>query len=198
MRQENCTRCWLGETCRTACIWGEGPTPCKVMLVGEAPGAVEDLEGRPFIGEAGKLLDHILGKLQVDRSSLYITNCIKCRPPDNELPSGEKLMQAWTACQYFFNQELLNVRPKVIVVMGDTAARLVGKSKRPINQVERLWLSRKIIAAYHPAFILRNPQYEYTLAEALFLALRKAQVSVKGSRKIIKDYKLFPYRMSPQ
>ena len=122
MRNINCTLCELGDGCNNPCLWGEGNPNAKLMLVGEAPGHAEDIQGAPFRGMAGKLLNNILDRLGIDRKDLYLTNVIKCHPCFIKLPTGKKLKVLIDACRVYLDEEIATVKPKVILALGATAA----------------------------------------------------------------------------
>jgi len=180
-----CRSCPLHVACQHPCVWGVGPSPCPLMLIGEAPGFNEDLEGKPFVGPAGKLLDFILNKLGLRRDQIYITNLIKCRPERNELPKGKELESIVESCKKHLHSELSTVHPKVVVLLGGTSLLYLAH-ERFISRVEgstvRLLMSgrRKIqaVAAFHPAYVLRSPGKEPNLARVLALAARRAGMKI--------------------
>lgn len=193
---KTCERCDLGITCRNSCVWGTGNPDADLFLIGEAPGFVEDLNHKPFIGPAGQLLDHILNKLGIDRSSIWITNVIKCRPPKNELPKGDDLAKISTACFRHLRYELQQVDPKVVVLLGGTPLSLLT-GERFITRVEGMELDTiyegaKTYACYHPAYVLRSPSKESNVARVLYKAAKKAGVKVrtKGWEAGVYDYEL--------
>lgn len=195
----NCTACPLHVSCRTPCMSGTGNPNAKLVLIGECPGFNEDLDGHPFVGESGKLLDFILNKLGISRSDLWITNLIKCHPNKNELPKGEELKQVVEACMKHLRLELSQVHPKVVVLLGGTAThwlsghRLITKVEgteveltrfEPENQKQlTLWKTYgprfKAIACYHPAYVLRSPSKEPNLARAIAKAAKMAGMKIK-------------------
>lgn len=148
-----CRRCPLCET-RTLAVPGEGPVPARVMLVGEAPGAREDREGRPFVGNAGRLLDRLLARAGLCREELFVTGAVKCRPPGNRDPRAREI----DACRVHLRRQLALVRPEVVVALGRAALRailgrepppelgLAGSHGRPVRQ-DGFWL----FPTYHPA-----------------------------------------------
>jgi DNA polymerase len=169
------------------------------MLVGEAPGREEDCVGRPFVGEAGRLLNHILDKLDFRREDLYITNVLKCRPPRNKLPARKELLKCWKACRLYLMQEIKDVHPKVILLMGGTALSLMSSPHTlQIGRWEGMRVGRHFIvthksketgrkcgsfvdmyASYHPAAALRNPSQEAYIAAAIYGAAKVAGLKVK-------------------
>jgi DNA polymerase len=160
----NCTRCPLHKY-RTHAVPGEGSMRLGVMLVGEAPGADEDRTGRPFVGAAGRLLTEALARLGVSRDDVYITNVVKCRPPNNRTPTREEV----EACLPYLLRQIELLRPRRIVALGLTSAKtllsLVGKRVEKIGDVRgRCFRGRvagvevEICVTYHPAAVLRNPR----------------------------------------
>jgi uracil-DNA glycosylase family 4 len=160
----NCNKCPLHKH-RTHAVPGEGSMRLGVMLVGEAPGADEDRTGRPFVGAAGRLLTETLARLGVSRDDVYITNVVKCRPPNNRTPTQ---VEVETCLPYLLRQiELL--KPRRIVALGLTSAKtllsLVGRRVEKVGDVRgRCFRGRvagvevEICATYHPAAVLRNPK----------------------------------------
>jgi DNA polymerase len=150
------------------------------MLIGEAPGMTEDIEGLPFVGQAGKLLSHILFKLGVDEEQVYITNCLRCRPPKNKLPTWKKggLQEMTEACFPYLEEEFKQVAPKAVVVMGNTPLKVLAQ-RSFISKHERSWVRYNTIASYHPAAALRNPGLECRIAGAIALACKRARIKIK-------------------
>lgn len=153
-----CTLCGLHKTARTVCLWGEQAEKSKptIMVLGEAPGREEDIVGRPFIGKSGTALRQVLDDLGLLRSC-YITNCVKCRPPDNATP----LLPQIRKCAPYWQEEFAQIRPRFLVLLGATAIRAVtGEKTVRVGE----WRGRKnwqyeganVIATYHPAACLRN------------------------------------------
>lgn len=191
-----CEKCNLHLTCKSPCIMGTGNPKAKVMLVGEAPGYDEDKKGVPFVGVAGQLLDFILYKLGIEREDLYITNLIKCRPPNNTLPKASELKEIVESCKPHLMSEIKQVKPKVVVTLGGTAtASLTGV--RFISKCEGLVLPMehtkiKAVACYHPAYVLRSPSKESNIARALFKAMTIAGMKLKpkGMETGVFDYEI--------
>jgi len=143
-----CKKCRLSKT-RTNAVPGEGPSNAKIMLTGEAPGARENLTGRPFIGHAGKWLDKILKKNKINRKKLFITSIVKCRPPENRTPKPDEIKTC--TILYLFKQIKL-IKPKLIVLLGDVATKTI--LKKPINGIRgKLIKKGKILflPTYHPS-----------------------------------------------
>ncbi len=152
---KRCRRCALHRT-RTQAVTGEGPCPAEVMLVGEAPGREEDLEGRPFVGAAGKLLDKMLAAIGLKREELYITNVVKCRPPGNRTPEREEI----EACRPYLARQVRLVKPRAILALGSVAARSLLLSDEPLSRLRGRAHELEgipVVPTYHPAYLLRNP-----------------------------------------
>ena len=153
-----CTLCRLRSTC-TQVVFGEGPENSRLMLIGEGPGRDEDIQGRPFVGRAGQLLEKILQAAEIDRTEVYITNVVKCRPPDNRLPDQEEAK----TCQKYLLEQIRLINPEIIVCLGAMATQTVVDPQAKISKVRGIWLNRagiKIMPTFHPAALLRNPQYK--------------------------------------
>jgi len=155
-----CCKCELGSS-RTNAVPGEGNPNARIMFVGEAPGADEDAQGRPFVGRAGKLLDKIIAACGLKRGDVFIGNILKCRPPGNRDPKPEEII----SCLPYLQQQIEFIRPEVIVALGAHAARTLLETNRPIGQLRgRFWeycpgigqTTVKLMATYHPAYLLRN------------------------------------------
>ena len=149
-----CTACPLSAT-RTHSVFGTGDTHAELMFVGEAPGEQEDLQGEPFVGPAGKLLDDMLEMIDLDRSRVYIANVVKCRPPRNRDPLNEE--QA--ACRHWLDAQRDLIRPKLIVCLGRIAAMAVIKPDFRITREHGQWFdieSARAMAIYHPSALLRD------------------------------------------
>ena len=126
------------------------------MFIGEGPGADEDAQGLPFVGRAGKLLTQMIEAMGLRRGDVYICNVVKCRPPENRQPEKDEV----TACSPFLFRQLDVLKPKVIVCLGSTAAQTLLQTNRGISHFRGEWLDfrgYKMLATYHPAYLLRNP-----------------------------------------
>jgi uracil-DNA glycosylase len=155
LRLGECGSCRLSQT-RQNVVFGEGAPRSGVLVVGEGPGASEDETGRPFVGRAGQLLDRILASIELDRTSCYIANAVKCRPPGNRVPSQDET----DACSWVLDAQMEAMRPGVILALGATAAaRLLGL-RTSIGQargIEHSLGGVPVIVTYHPAALLRTP-----------------------------------------
>jgi uracil-DNA glycosylase family 4 len=150
-----CTRCKLHKT-RNKIVFGDGSANAQLVFVGEGPGHDEDLQGLPFVGRAGKLLTQMIEAMGLQRKDVYICNVVKCRPPENRLPEKDEI----TPCSPFLMRQIDAIAPKVIVCLGACAAQTLLETNRGISQFRGQWLEfrgRKLMATYHPAYLLRNP-----------------------------------------
>ncbi len=151
-----CTRCHLCET-RTNVVFGVGPEDAKIMFIGEGPGENEDLQGEPFVGRAGKLLDDMLELIDLDRSKVYIANMVKCRPPKNRDPLPEEQ----NACAPWLSRQIELINPRVIVCLGRISAMRFIRPDFKITKEHGQWFEkdgRQVMAIYHPAALLRDPR----------------------------------------
>ena len=156
----NCCQCGLGQS-RTNAVPGEGSPNARIAFVGEAPGADEDRQGKPFVGRAGKLLDKIIKAMGMRREDVYICNILKCRPPDNRDPKPDEIIK----CLPYLQQQLETIKPEIIIALGAHAARTLLESNKPIGQLRgkfheyypsMITKPIKLMATYHPAYLLRN------------------------------------------
>lgn len=149
-----CDKCPLQET-RTQVVFGIGNAyQPDIMFIGEAPGENEDLQGEPFVGAAGQLLDKLLSALGISRKEVFIDNIVKCRPPNNRKPTAEEIAH----CLPYLKEEIKVIKPKTIVCLGATAAQSLLKSKDSIKKMRGKWMSYQGIpvrVTYHPAWLLR-------------------------------------------
>lgn len=166
-----CTKCGLCET-RTNVVFGVGNRNAKVLFIGEGPGQNEDLQGEPFVGRGGQLLDKMLAAVDLDRkSNIYIANIVKCRPPQNRDPFPEE--QA--ACLDWLRNQVSLIKPKIIVCLGRIAAMKIMDPQIKITKEHGLFKEINgvlMMATLHPAALLRNPNNKPAAFED-FLALRK-------------------------
>ncbi|MBD9184864.1 MAG: uracil-DNA glycosylase [Clostridiales bacterium] len=150
-----CSRCGLRRT-RTNLVFGDGNRKADIMFVGEGPGEQEDLQGIPFVGPAGKLLDDMLSIIDLDRTSCYIANVVKCRPPRNRDPEAEEQ----DACFNFLREQIELVHPKIIVCLGRIAAMRLIRPDFRITREHGMWFQGGevwLTAIYHPSALLRDP-----------------------------------------
>ena len=154
-RIKTCTLCGLSKT-RTTAVPGEGSRTADIMFIGEGPGFYEDRDGRPFVGPAGKFLDELLASIDLKRENVYITNMVKCRPPNNRDP----LPTETQACQPYLDKQIEMISPKVVVTLGrfSFSKFFVGESLSKARGKPRRWRNLMVYPMYHPAAALHNPK----------------------------------------
>ncbi len=155
-RAHACTACPLA-TSRTHVVFGEGDPQSPVMFVGEGPGQVEDETGRPFVGPAGQLLDRILASVELDRTKVYITNVVKCRPPGNRVPEDREV----AACKPFLEGQFATIGPRIVVCLGNVPkAHLLGPKAPGITNCRGRYYAWRpgivLVPFFHPSYLLRN------------------------------------------
>jgi uracil-DNA glycosylase len=151
----DCTRCKLHKT-RTNIVFGVGNAKAELVFVGEGPGHDEDIQGEPFVGRAGKLLTQMIEAMSLQRADVYICNVVKCRPPENRLPERDEI----ATCSPFLYRQIDAIRPKVICCLGACSAQTLLQTTQGISRFRGEWFDfrgSKLIATYHPAYLLRNP-----------------------------------------
>ena len=151
----NCTRCKLHKA-RTQIVFGVGNPKAQLVFVGEGPGRDEDVQGEPFVGRAGKLLTQMIEAMGLKREDVYICNVVKCRPPENRLPEKDEI----ATCSPFLMRQLGVISPKVICCLGACSAQTLLETTQGISRFRGEWFDfrgTKLIATYHPAYLLRNP-----------------------------------------
>ncbi len=152
---QGCKKCKLYKT-RNNIVFGKGDEKAKLMLVGEGPGANEDVQGEPFVGRAGQLLTKILLAIDLKRDEVYIGNIIKCRPPENRNPEEDEIK----ACFPFLKKQIKIIKPKIICTLGSFATHTILKTETPISKLRGKFYEYdgiKVMPTYHPAYLLRNP-----------------------------------------
>lgn len=166
----NCTACGLDKT-RTQTVFGVGNRNAKLMVIGEAPGFHEDQQGEPFVGRAGQLLNAMLESIGFDRSTVYIANILKCRPPNNRDPLPEEV----NLCTPFLAKQIALIQPTVLLAAGRIAAHFLLDTKTALGQLRGKihtygQLKTPLIVTYHPAYLLRSPSDKRKAFEDLQLA----------------------------
>jgi len=149
-----CRRCPLAET-RHSVVFGEGDPRAKLMFIGEGPGYDEDMQGRPFVGKAGQLLDKMIVAMQFRREEVYIGNVVKCRPPGNRVPSPDEA----AACIGYLKRQIELIHPEVIVLLGATAVNFLLGKREGITRLRGKWLGYDgipVMPTFHPAYLLRQ------------------------------------------
>ncbi len=174
----DCTRCKLHEG-RTNLVFGEGNPNARLVFVGEGPGRDEDLQGRPFVGRAGKLLTKIIEAMGFKREDVYICNVVKCRPPNNRTPEPDEM----ATCEQFLFKQIRAIQPEVIVCLGATASQSILKSKASLGSLRgkfHIYGNTKLMVTYHPAALLRNPNFKKPLWEDMQVVMKELGISKPG------------------
>jgi uracil-DNA glycosylase len=151
----DCTRCKLHKG-RTNIVYGVGNPKAQLVFVGEGPGHDEDIKGEPFVGRAGRLLTQMIEAMNLRREDVYIANVVKCRPPENRLPEKDEI----ATCSPYLLRQLEVIKPKVVCALGSCAAQTLLQTTQGISRFRGEWFDfhgAKLIATYHPAYLLRNP-----------------------------------------
>jgi len=171
---KGCTKCRLCEGRRNT-VFGEGDPDAAVMFVGEGPGETEDNTGRPFVGEAGQLLDKMIGGMGLAREQVFIANIVKCRPPENREPAPDEV----ATCTPYLVRQIEIVRPKVIVTLGRPASQYMLSTKQSMTRLRGAWHARRgirLMPTFHPAYVLR--QYTPETRAAVWSDLRKVMAEL--------------------
>jgi uracil-DNA glycosylase len=158
-----CMKCPLGKT-RTKFVFGVGNPKAEIMLIGEAPGADEDRQGEPFVGRAGQLLNKILEAVGLKREEVYICNILKCRPPNNRDPQAQEVEQ----CEPYLQKQIELIHPKIILALGRIAGQTLLRTNDPLTVLRGRvhdYLGIPMMIVYHPAALLRNPNWKRTMWE---------------------------------
>ena len=155
---KDCLECPLGKT-RKNIVLGMGDPNADIVFVGEAPGKQEDLQGLPFVGRSGKLLDKMLFSINLSRDDVYILNVLKCRPPDNRDPSKMEIEK----CEPYLKRQLKIIKPKLIVALGRISAMTILRTKESLTNMRNQIFDYEgidFLVTYHPAALLRNPNFK--------------------------------------
>ncbi len=155
---ENCQQCTLAKS-RHKFVFGEGNSNADIVLVGEAPGADEDKMGKPFVGAAGQLLTKILSAIQLSRDEVFICNVLKCRPPQNRNPQEDEIH----SCEPYLHKQIELIQPQFVLCLGLFAAQTLLKTTRPLGALRgqvHVFGNARLLVTYHPAALLRFPQYK--------------------------------------
>ena len=155
---KDCLECPLGKT-RKNIVLGMGNPNADIVFVGEAPGKEEDLQGLPFVGRSGKLLDKMLFSINLSRDDVYILNVLKCRPPDNRDPSKMEIEK----CEPYLKRQLKIIKPKLIVALGRISAMTILRTKESLTNMRNQIFDYEgidFLVTYHPAALLRNPNFK--------------------------------------
>jgi len=171
-----CTKCPLGFS-RTKFVFGTGSSHADIMFIGEAPGRDEDLSGIPFVGRAGQLLDKMLAAIALKREDVYIANILKCRPPENRDPLPEES----DSCLPHLAEQIRLIGPKFICSLGRIAAQILLDTKTPLSKMRGRFYDvggAKMLVTFHPAALLRNPNFKRDAWEDLKLLRRSYDQSL--------------------
>lgn len=169
----SCTACELHAT-RTQTVFGTGSRTAKWMIIGEAPGASEDQQGKPFVGRAGQLLTEMLRAVGLKRSEVFIANILKCRPPNNRDPKPGEV----EACEGFLKQQVTMINPKIILAVGRISAQNLLKTDAPLGRLRgkvHHYGNIPVVVVYHPAYLLRSPLEKRKAWDDLQLAIKTVQ-----------------------
>lgn len=156
---KDCRKCSHLAASRNSLVFGYGNPAAEVVIVGEAPGAEEDKQGRPFVGRAGKLLTDILKAVNFEREDVFICNILKCRPPENRNPLPDEIVN----CEPYLFKQLELIKPKMILALGAFAGQTLLRSKEPLGKLRgsfHEYKGIKLLITYHPAALLRNPNWK--------------------------------------
>lgn len=178
----NCDRCAELAATRTQTVFGVGNPAARLCFFGEAPGADEDRQGEPFVGRAGRLLDDIITKgMGLSREDVYILNVLKCRPPGNRNPSPEEAEN----CFQFFERQLEAIQPEFLCCLGAVAAANLLQTTETIGRLRgrfHNYRGIRVIATYHPAYLLRNPPAKKEVWKDIQLLMKEMEISIKGAK----------------
>ena len=177
LEAHNCHQCLLAKT-RNKVVFGKGAKNSNILIIGEAPGKEEDLTAEPFVGRAGKLLTEILLSIKLTRDDVYITNTVKCRPPENRNPSSDEI----ESCSSYLDQQINLISPKVIILLGKIAAERILNSSEPMASLRKkiyYYKDTKIptLVFYHPAYLLRSPGEKKKVWEDILFMRENIDVS---------------------
>ena len=178
---EQCTQCCELAAERTNTVFGVGNPEARLCFLGEGPGADEDRSGEPFVGRAGQLLNKIIAACTLTREEVYILNIVKCRPPGNRNPTGEEAAN----CRGFLRRQLEIIRPEFICCLGSVAAASLLDTKLSIGKLRgRLhdWNSIRVLATYHPAYLLRNPAAKADVWQDMQLLMQEMGIPLPAKR----------------
>lgn len=179
LREEigDCRRCKLSGG-RKSIVFGEGDPGARLMFIGEAPGREEDIQGRPFVGEAGQLLTRLIEKIGLKREAVYIGNIVKCRPPQNRDPEEDEI----GSCSSFINRQIDIISPLVIIALGRVSAQTLIETKVPISKLRGRFCEYRgipLMPTFHPAYLLRNPKDKWLVWEDV----QKVMERLKGGAR---------------
>jgi DNA polymerase len=172
---DGCQLCRLSEK-RHAVVFGEGDPRARVMFIGEGPGADEDRTGRPFVGQAGKLLDGMIFAMGCDRSDVYIANVVKCRPPGNRDPKEDEV----ASCAPYLDRQIDLIQPEVLVALGKPASHRLTGTTKPMGAMRGRWSTYRgipLMPVFHPAYLLRTPKAKREVWNDLKMVMERLQTT---------------------
>lgn len=177
LEASNCQKCQLAQD-RSNVVFGKGNEKANILIIGEAPGKEEDIKGEPFIGRAGKLLTEILFSINLSRDDVYITNTVKCRPPENRNPNSSEI----SSCAHFLDKQISLISPKVIILLGKIAAERILNTSEPMGTLRakiHYYKDTNIptLVFYHPAYLLRSPGEKKKVWEDILFMRENINVS---------------------
>jgi uracil-DNA glycosylase family 4 len=176
-----CVKCPLAKT-RTNVVFGEGNPRAKLMFIGEAPGADEDEQARPFVGRAGQLLTKIIEAMGLKREDVYIANILKCRPPENRNPLPEEI----ESCSPYLLEQVRIIGPRVICALGKFSSQTLLNTETPISKLRgnfHDYHGTKLMPTYHPAYLLRNPSEKKTVWEDMKMIAKELGIKIPEQTK---------------
>lgn len=185
----NCRKCKLCQY-RTNIVFGVGNKQADIMMIGEGPGADEDSQGIPFVGKAGQLMNKAFTGLGINREELYIANIVKCRPPQNRVPEQEESQ----ACLNYLRNQVILVKPKIIVLLGSTALKNILGKEYGITSSRGKWIENKDIfymPTWHPAALLRDENKKIEFWQDLKLVIKKYEEMCQRARRFLNLKKAF-------
>ncbi|MBN1959496.1 MAG: uracil-DNA glycosylase [Deltaproteobacteria bacterium] len=175
---ENCTKCKLFQH-RTHIVFGTGNPKSRLLFLGEGPGRDEDLQGEPFVGAAGQLLNRMIFAMGLKRSEVYIANIVKCRPPNNRDPEPDEI----AACLGFLQAQIRAIQPETIILLGRVAAQTILGESTPISRLRGIWREYQgvsVMPTFHPAYLLRNPTDKRLAWHDLQLVMKRLNLGLPG------------------
>ncbi len=180
-----CKLCKLCQT-RTKAVPGEGGASAKIMFIGEAPGRNEDMEGRPFVGSAGKILQDVLQKFGFSRAEVFITNVVKCRPPGNRIPDDEER----SACRDYLEREISVICPEIICILGRTAFESILGGKSIMSNRGKFILrgARKYFLTIHPAAVIYNSKLRIVLEKDIQFLSQEYKKTYSQNASLLTDF----------
>lgn len=173
---KDCRKCPLHKT-RTQTVFSDGDPRADIMFIGEAPGENEDLQGLPFVGKAGQLLNRMINKMGLKREDIYITNIVKCRPEKNRDPLPEEIEK----CSPYLIEQIELIKPKVIVTLGRFSGGFLTGMQIGIKQYRGKWFSYKnipVMPTFHPSYLLHNPNDRWLVWDDMKKVLEKLNLKI--------------------